>query len=43
VARVRFLAENVGFVVDKIALGQVFSKYFGFALPIIIPPISPST
>jgi hypothetical protein len=25
-ARVRFL----GFVVDKVALGQVFSKYFGF-------------
>jgi hypothetical protein len=23
-------SENVGFVVDKVALGQVFSQYFGF-------------
>jgi hypothetical protein len=23
-------AEHVGFVVDKVALGQVFSEYFGF-------------
>jgi hypothetical protein len=30
----------VGFVVDKVALGQVFSDYFGFPLPIFIPPIS---
>jgi hypothetical protein len=22
--------SHVGFVVDKVALGQVFSKYFGF-------------
>jgi hypothetical protein len=29
-ARVRARAGNVGFVVDKVALGQVFSKYFGF-------------
>jgi hypothetical protein len=29
-ARVRVLAEHVGFVVDKAALGQVFSEYFGF-------------
>jgi hypothetical protein len=27
----------VGFVVDKVALGQVFSEYFGFPLPIFIP------
>jgi hypothetical protein len=33
----------MGFVVDKAALGQVFSEYFGFPLPIIIPPISPSS
>jgi hypothetical protein len=26
------------FVVDKAALGQVFCEYFGFALPILIPP-----
>jgi hypothetical protein len=24
-------------------LGQVFSEYFGFALPIFIPPISPQS
>jgi hypothetical protein len=29
-ARVRARAEHVGFVVDKVALGQVFSEYFGF-------------
>jgi hypothetical protein len=28
VARVRIRAEHVGFVVDKAALGQVFSEYF---------------
>jgi hypothetical protein len=25
-----FRAEYVGFLVDKVALGQVFSEYFGF-------------
>jgi hypothetical protein len=30
VARVRVQAENVGFVVDKGALGQVFSENFRF-------------
>jgi hypothetical protein len=29
-AWVRARAEHVGFVVDKAALGQVFSEYFGF-------------
>jgi hypothetical protein len=29
-APVRVRAEHVGFVVDKVALGQVFSEYFGF-------------
>jgi hypothetical protein len=29
-AQFRVRAEHVGFVVDKAALGQVFSKYFGF-------------
>jgi hypothetical protein len=29
-AQVRFRAEHVGFMVDKAALGQVFSQYFGF-------------
>jgi hypothetical protein len=28
--QVRVRAEDVGFVVDKVALGQVFSEYFGF-------------
>jgi hypothetical protein len=28
--QVRILAEHVGFVVDKVVLGQVFSEYFGF-------------
>jgi hypothetical protein len=27
---VRVRAEHVGFVVEKVALGQVFSEYFGF-------------
>jgi hypothetical protein len=31
----------VGFVVDKVALGQIFSEYFSFPLPIFIPPIAP--
>jgi hypothetical protein len=29
-ARVRARFWQVGFVVDKVALGQVFSEYFGF-------------
>jgi hypothetical protein len=29
-ARVRVRAEHVGFVVDRVVLGQVFSEYFGF-------------
>jgi hypothetical protein len=29
-ARARIRAEYVGFVVDKAALGQVFSEYFSF-------------
>jgi hypothetical protein len=33
----------MGFVVDKVALGQVFSEYFGFPLPIFISPISPQS
>jgi hypothetical protein len=33
----------VGFVVDKVALGQVFSEYFGFPLSIFIPPIAPQS
>jgi hypothetical protein len=27
-------------MVDKVAVGQVFSEYFRFPLPIFIPPIS---
>jgi hypothetical protein len=30
VARVRVRVEYVGFMVDKVVLGQVFSEYFGF-------------
>jgi hypothetical protein len=30
VAQVRARSGHVGFVVDKVALRQVFSKYFGF-------------
>jgi hypothetical protein len=42
-ARVRTRSVNVGFVVDKVALVQIFlSEYFGFPLSIIIPPNSPS-
>jgi hypothetical protein len=29
-ARVRARSGHVGFVVEKVALGQVFSEYFGF-------------
>jgi hypothetical protein len=29
-ARVRARVRQVGFVVDKVASGQVFSEYFGF-------------
>jgi hypothetical protein len=29
-ARVRARVWKVGFMVDKVALGQVFSEYFGF-------------
>jgi hypothetical protein len=32
-----------GFVVDTATLGQVFSEYFGFPLPIFTPPISPQS
>jgi hypothetical protein len=30
-ARVRTRSCHMGFVVDKVALGQVFSEYFGFS------------
>jgi hypothetical protein len=33
----------VGFVVDKVALGQVFSDCFGFPWPIFLPSISPQS
>jgi hypothetical protein len=29
-ARIRVRVDHVGFVVDKVALGQHFSEYFGF-------------
>jgi hypothetical protein len=31
----------VGFVVGKVALGQVFSEYFDFHCPTLIPPTAP--
>jgi hypothetical protein len=41
-ARVRARVWQVGFAVDKMASGQVFSEYFGFPLPKpFIPPTSP--
>jgi hypothetical protein len=33
----------VGFVVNKVALRQVFSEYFGFPLPIFIPLTAPQS
>jgi hypothetical protein len=43
-ARVRARVCQVGFVLDKMALGQVFSEYFGFPCqPHFIPPTSPSS
>jgi hypothetical protein len=43
-ARVRARVWQVGFVVDKIAPGQVFSEYFGFPCQLhFIPPTSPSS
>jgi hypothetical protein len=40
----RVCARQVGFVVDKMALEQVFSEYFGFPCqPHFIPPTSPSS
>jgi hypothetical protein len=33
----------MGFVVDKVALGQVFSEYFGFPCQSSFPPISPQS
>jgi hypothetical protein len=36
----RYGSGHVEFVVDKAALGQVFSEYFGFPLP-LIPPTAP--
>jgi hypothetical protein len=42
-ARVRVRAKHVGFVVDKAALGQLFPQVLRFPLPIIIPPIVPSS
>jgi hypothetical protein len=33
----------VEFVVDKVALGQVFSEYFGFPCQFFIPPVSPQS
>jgi len=30
---------SYGIVVDRVAVGKVFSEYFGFSLVIIIPPV----
>jgi hypothetical protein len=43
-ARVRARVWQVGFVVDEMASGQVFSEYFGFPRQNhFIPPTSPSS
>jgi hypothetical protein len=43
-AQVRAQVWHVGFVVEKMAPGQVFSEYFGFPCqPHFIPPTSPSS
>jgi hypothetical protein len=43
-ARVRARVWQVGFVVDKMVPGQVFSEYFGYPCqPHFIPPTSPSS
>jgi hypothetical protein len=44
-ARVRARVRQVGFVVDKVTLGQVFSEYFGFPCqkPFIPPTYSSSS
>jgi hypothetical protein len=39
-ARVRARVCHVGFVVDKVALGQVFSEYFGFPCPSLFHQIT---
>jgi hypothetical protein len=41
-ALVRAQSVHVGFVVEKVALGQVFTGHFGFPC-LIIPPNSPSS
>jgi hypothetical protein len=37
-ARARARVWQVGFVVDKVALGQVFSEYFGFPCQSLFHP-----
>jgi hypothetical protein len=39
--RFKHKSSHVGFVVDKVALGQVFSKYFSFPYQSFIPLIVP--
>jgi hypothetical protein len=34
---------HVGSVVDKVALGRVFSQVLRFPLPILIPPVAPQS
>jgi hypothetical protein len=33
---VGFVVDKVGFVVNKMGLGQVFFKDFGFPLPVLV-------
>jgi hypothetical protein len=42
-AWVHFREQDVGFMVDKTALGQDFIRVIRFILPITIPPMSPSS
>jgi hypothetical protein len=41
--RIKPGSSHVGFVVDKVTVGEGFLRVLGFLLPIFIPPISPQS
>jgi hypothetical protein len=43
VARVRDRSDHMGYMVDNVARGQVFSRVLRFPLPILILPIAPQS
>jgi hypothetical protein len=43
VGRPSDITGQVGFVVDKVALGQVYLRVLRYPLPIFIPPIAPQS